>query len=396
MCLKISVFSYVFYPETFLLNELVKELSSEHDVTVYTGLPNYPLGEFFEGYSLKGPYRESLLGARVVRYPHTPRKTGKLKLVINYLTFTLSSIFNIFRLKKSDVAFVFASSPVLTMIPAILHKWRSGCKVVVWLQDIWPEAVVAVGGAKKNSLSYKIISKLVRWMYSGVDVMLVQSNKFDYNLDQHGFKGERIWVPNWAPEFEDSEVKMSLPDKKHFRVTFAGNIGRVQGLNTLIKAAWELKNQPIEFLIVGDGSEKSVLEKQAEGLDNVVFLGRRPLSEMPSLFEQSDALFVGLKDDDLLNMVIPSKLQAYLTAKKPVVAMLSGAGAELCQEMQSGPVVPPGDSKALAQALIELSQESEAERAQMGERAYKTYIKHFQKKEVVKKITNILQDAVKS
>lgn len=394
--MKISVFSYVFYPETFLLNELVKELSHEHEVTVYTGLPNYPLGEFFEGYSLKGPYRETQLGAKVIRYPHAPRKTGKLKLVINYLTFTLSSIVNIFRLQKSDVAFVFASSPVLTIIPAIFHKWRSGCKVVVWLQDIWPEAVVAVGGASKNSVSYKIISKLVRWMYSNVDVMLVQSNKFDYNLNQHGFQGERIWVPNWAPEFEDSQVKMPLPKKNHFRVTFAGNIGRVQGLNTLIEAAIELKNEPIEFLIVGDGSEKSVLEKQAVGLDNVVFLGRRPLSEMPSLFEQSDALFVGLKDDELLNMVVPSKLQAYLTAKKPVVAMLSGAGAELCQEMKSGPVVGPGDSKALSQALIQLSNTSETERREMGERAYKTYLKHFQKKEVVKKITNILQEAVKS
>lgn len=390
--MRVVIHSYVYYPEQFLINELSEGLvKCGHQVQVYTGLPNYPKGDFHKGYSLLGgPYRETWKNHEIVRYPVTPRKKGFKLLAINYLSNLFFGTLCLARLKKADVHFVFATSPITTAIPAILKARLTGAKVCLWLQDLWPESVTAVGATGQRSILQRILGRVVRWIYKRVDLVMIQSPGFRDNLNRYGYEGPIVNVPNWAPSIEKNDSNM--PDwlmdfpEDDFTVTFAGNIGKAQAVLTVLDSAYELKDTPgIRFVFVGDGSAKNeaqvyVAERQ---MANVLFFGRRPTEDMPHLFEKSSALLVSLSDDPIFSLTIPSKLQAYMSASKPILGSLSGVGADLILDSGGGLVSPALDASGLTQNVLKLRALSVQERAEMGARSRSYFEKNFTKEKVI-------------
>ncbi len=397
--MKVNIFTYVFWPEQFLINELAQDLAEKgHQIEVLTGLPNYPQGAFFPAYSIqKGPYLQNQKGVTIRRYPILPRKKGFFRLMLNYLSHFIGGIFTQYYLPKADWAFVFATSPITTAIPAILWAKLNGSKVCIWLQDLWPDSVAAVGATSRKSFFYKAIGLLVSWIYQRADLILVQSPGFFENLDEFDFKGPRHVVPNWAPDLDFTQArKPSWLQAKgdNFLVTFAGNVGKAQAIDTVIAAARILKNQSaIRIAIVGDGSElervKNLCEK--EGLSGIQFYGRRALQDMPGLFKQSDALLVSLKKDPIFSKTIPSKVQAYMASGKPIVASLDGVGAQIVTQAQCGLSAPAEDAKALAEALLKLSQTDSQTRQTMGDNAKRYFCENYRKEKIVGQILEYLE-----
>ncbi|MFN8790927.1 MAG: glycosyltransferase family 4 protein [Bdellovibrionales bacterium] len=382
-----------------MLNELVEETAKSHAVCVLTGLPNYPKGDFFPGYSSsRGPYRESYKGASVLRYPILPRKKGFPRLILNYLSHLLGASLAQFWLPKADWAFVFGTSPITTTIPAILWARLNGSRVCLWLQDLWPESVVAVGAAQQRSWMYKILALIVRWIYRRVDLVLIQSPAFSENLKEFGYSGPIHFVPNWAPEMDFQNAKepewlRDLPRDK-MTVTFAGNVGRAQGIDTLMVAAEKLSHESrLQFVIVGDGSDLQRVQALAreKRLSNVHFFGRKPLSDMAGLFQRSDALLVMLKKDPIFAKTIPSKVQAYLASGRPLIGSLDGSGAQVIEESQCGFVGPSEDAEALVQNLVKLLSQSPSGREQMGANGSRYFQLNFHKQKVVSEILRLLQ-----
>lgn len=396
--LKINLFSYVYWPEQFLINEFVQMAAKSHEVTVLTGLPNYPKGHFFDNYSItQGPYNQNHENAEVFRYPVVPRKKGFKWLIVNYLSHIFGASLRQFSLPKADWAFVFATSPITTAIPAIIWAKLNGAKVCIWLQDLWPDSVAAVGATQRSSLLYNILGLVVRWIYKRTDLILIQSPGFADNLKEFGYKGPSYVVPNWAPglDFEKSIVPTwaeLIPQK--FTVTFAGNVGKAQAIDTVIDAARALKtHKDIQFLIVGDGSELERVKQiaQTQKLSNVLFFGRRPMEDMPGLFKKSDALLVSLKKDPIFARTIPSKVQAYMAAGKPLIGSLDGVGNQILSEARCGFSAGAEDSEALAQAILRMSQLSEEERGKLGHQAREYFIQNYQKDHVIGQILAYLE-----
>lgn len=397
--MKITIFTYGFKPEKFLINKLVEEFSNRHEIEVSTGLPNYPIGKLYDNYSYLGPYFEKQGSNTILkRYPVIPRKKGFLFLTLNYFTNLLFGLLNIFRLQKSDCIFVFATSPIMTAIPAIIFGKLYRIPVVVWLQDLWPESFNAITGIKEDSLISKVLGLMVKWIYNRTDSILIQSPAFTSNLDKYGYKKQVEWIPNWGMSIKDNSSADWIPEsgEDDFIITFAGNIGAAQDLNTLLKAASLLKDQKnIKFYIVGDGREKARLEKGYSHLSNVIFFGSKPAGDMMPLFKSSSVLLVILRKDPVFSQVIPSKMQTYMKARKPIISVLDGAGAQLAKENNLGPVVNPGDYKKLAQEIEFLSSASSEELNSYSNNAHALYEEYFKEDVILNKIENLLKKTAK-
>lgn len=168
--MRILVLSQYFYPESFIINNIVSKLVEQgHDVTVATGKPNYPDGDVFDGYTAKGVQHDTFQEVvDVVRVPLWPRGRGGAKnLVLNYLSFMFTGLACfpwLLRKRQFDAILVFAPSPITQAIPAILLKWLKGAKLALWVQDLWPESLSATGFVK-NRHALRAIGWMVRAIY---------------------------------------------------------------------------------------------------------------------------------------------------------------------------------------------------------------------------------------
>lgn len=386
--MNIVVLSQYFWPESFRINNLVTDLQRRGmRVDVVTGQPNYPGGTVLPGYRAGGFGSGVENGVNVHRLPLLPRgRGGALRLTLNYLSFVLSGIVLApFALRKKpvDVIFVYAISPILQAIPAIVLKWIKGAKVVIWVQDLWPESLEATGYVK-NKAVLALVRAVVRWIYARADLILVQSHAFTAPVATLADPAKIAYYPNSADacfgtRTPEHEVDMAVLDSG-FPVVFAGNLGAAQALETIVGAAALLADEPeIRLVLVGSGSRAAWLTGEVArlGLKNVSMPGQFPVSAMPSILGRAGALLVTLNADPIFARTIPSKLQAYLAVGRPIIASLNGEGARIIDEAGAGLCCPAQDARALADAIVALHRMAPQERAAMGRRGTRYFAEHF-------------------
>ncbi|MBD5216017.1 MAG: glycosyltransferase family 4 protein [Bacteroidales bacterium] len=363
--MKILIVSQYFYPENFKCNDMAFELQKRgHEVTVLTGIPNYPKGKYFDGYGIFKKRKEILYNVEVHRSFLIPRgKGGGVSLALNYLSYTLFASFKALTMgfkRKFDVIIVHEPSPILVGIPAIIIKRIQKIPLYFWVLDLWPESLTAAGGIANKTI-LRAFEKLTIWIYKNSTVLLIGSKGYRQSINKKGdFDNKIKYFPNWVEESLNNNtapIKQILyPDG--FNIVVAGNMGDAQDLPHVLDAMLLLKGKPINLIFIGDGRKKYFVEQfsAAHKMDNqIICLGRHPLEQMPSFFSKADILFMSLKDEPIFALTVPSRLQAYMSAGKPVVAMINGEGAELIKESDCGWSVPAEDSKSLAKLFDELS-----------------------------------------
>lgn len=402
--MKILVICQYFYPEEFKVNELVEGLVKRgNEVTVLTGKPTYPRGDYPDGYKFWGVQHEVYKGAKVIRVPELPRGNGRaIGIAKSMLSFLITSSWYAKRHHiKADAILCFQLSPVTMANAALIYKRRLGAKLVHWVQDLWPESVTATTPIKKG-LIISWLNHFVTKVYQKSDTILIQSKAFEKSICAKGpFKKKLVFAPNWAEDiFANANITNTCkdfplqPDCTFFRVMFAGNIGEAQDFGNIIKAANLTKDIPrIKWIIVGDGRarENSEHEVARLGLQTTVeFLGRHPVEAMPGFFACADAMLVSLKDEFIFSLTIPSKVQAYMASGKPILTMLNGAGNDLIKEAGCGLIAKAGDYTTLAQNVKEMYAMSPAERSQMGKAAKVYYDQHFAKDKIIDKVNELL------
>lgn len=405
--MNILVVTQYFWPENMRINDLVRDLSEKgHEVTVLTGQPNYPEGKVYEAYRQSPADFMSYAGAKVVRVPLVSRGNSSIRLILNYLSFFfLASTFGAWKLrgKHYDSVFVYAVSPIMAAIPALVIGRLKRAPVFIWVLDLWPETLRAVG-VVKHPLLLKPVGAMVSWIYNRADYLLLQSHGFFENVRSYCTKdisSERlIYFPSWAEDdFSDSAVFGSTlleRDDSVFTVVFAGNLGEAQDFAAIIDAAESLKGKaPVRWVIVGDGRMSRWLaeEVSARNLDNVLLLGRHPLEEMPGLFASADALLVSLKTNDVFEKTIPGKVQAYLASGKPILGMINGEAARVIQESGAGFSCPSGDAAALAEITQRLAALDVPVRTRMGACGRQYYESNYSKPKLMARLEKLFHDA---
>lgn len=387
--MNVLVWSQYFWPENFRINELIAMLQQRGlEVTVLTGKPNYPEGKVFTGYRAKGIQRERYAGAEVVRVPLVPRGSNSaIRLTLNYLSFIFSGMTLapfVLRGREYDVVFVYAPSPLLQALPAVLLAWLKRAPLIVWVQDLWPESLM-VTGFVKNRWAIKVVEGLVRYIYRNSDSILIQSMAFRESVARLANDPKKIlYYPNTAQSSPHGNIinhEVVFQLESCFSVVFAGNIGKAQSLETILSAAESLRTRKeIRVFIIGSGSREAWLANELDRrkLTNVVLTGKLPHAEMPAIFDAASALLVTLADSPALALTIPSKLQAYLAAGRPVIASLNGEGARIVRDAEAGFTCPAGDAEALAAAVLQLYGLAPSERSRLGSNGRRYFEEHFE------------------
>jgi glycosyltransferase involved in cell wall biosynthesis len=389
--MRLLIVSQYFWPETFRINEVARRLVERgHEVTVLCGTPNYPAGRFFDGYGWFRRTRERWHGVDIVRVPLIARgRSSRWRLAANYLSFALSaSLLGPLRCRgRIDAVLVFQMSPVTMGIAARVMQWLRRAPMLFWVQDLWPESLVAVGAVRSRRL-LRAIDALVRGLYRSSSLVLIQSRAFRDHVESRGVPTARIrYFPNLAeasyvplPAAAAHPALQAVP--AGFRVMFAGNLGAAQDLPTILAAAESTRTcADIHWVIVGDGSMRPWLETEIglRGLvDHVHLLGRFPVEEMPRLFAGADVLLVTLNRDPVLALTIPSKVQSYLACAKPIVAALDGEGAAVIRESGAGLCAPAEDPQTLGYQVLALRNLDPAARLEMGRRGRRHFEAEFE------------------
>lgn len=401
--MRILVLSQYFWPESFIINDIVRTLDAQgHEVTVATGKPNYPDGKVFEGYRAVGTQRERYLGrVEVLRVPLWPRGQGGAKnLILNYLSFVFSGLLCLpwmLRGRQFDAILVFAPSPITQAIPAILLKWLKKAKLALWVQDLWPESLSATGFVR-NPYLLRAVGWMVRAIYCRCDTLLVQSRAFVEPVAQYADRAKIQYYPNSMDV--SSKAVLPVPGEllelleQHFCVVFAGNLGTAQALDTLVQAAVHLRDEPrIRLVLVGSGSRLAWLkaQQQALGLDNLVLPGRFPMESMPQIFERASALLVSLNDEPAFALTIPSKIQAYLAAGRPILASMNGEGARVVCEARAGLASPAEQVLPLVANIRRMQGLGASERAAMGNSGCAYFDANFEMTSQVRRLVELLQ-----
>lgn len=402
--MKILVVSQYFWPESFIINDIVRILDEQgHEVVVATGKPNYPDGKIFDGYRANGTLRERYLDKiDVLRVPLWPRGEGGAKnLVLNYLSFVLTGLLFLpwmLRKREFDAILVFAPSPILQAIPAIPLKWLKKAKLALWVQDLWPESLAATGFVK-NPYVLRAVGGLVRMIYRCCDTLLVQSHAFFEPVSRYADRKKIAYFPN-SMDISRPEEVLSIPTElqvsldNYFCVVFAGNLGTAQALDTLVQAAVHLRDDPrIRLVLIGSGSRLAWLKSQQQSLelDNLILAGRFPPEAMPQIFERSSALLVSLNDNEIFAQTVPSKIQAYLAAGRPIIASMNGEGARVILEAGAGLASPAEQALPLAENIRCMQALGVSERQAMGKSGRDYFDANFDMRRQVYNLVRMLE-----
>lgn len=374
--MKILVICQYYYPDPFRINDICEELVQRgHEVQVVTGIPNYPMGEYYAGYEKCSGTDEVVAGVKVHHCYTVARKKDAFHRFLNYYSYVFSSTRYVAKLKGDfDVVLVNQLSPVLMAKAGIQYAKKHGKKVLLYCLDLWPESLT-VGGIRPGSFIYNYFKKASSAIYHQVDRILVTSQAFA-NYFREEFQIENTqYLPQYAEELFTPQACQKTPDD-FVDLMFAGNVGSAQGVDIIVKAARKTQeNKKIRWHIVGDGSEYERFVQETINMKNIIFHGRKELKDMAKYYAMADAMLATLSFNKIINMTLPGKVQTYMAAGKPILGSADGEIARVVREAKCGFCSAAGDAEGLAQIAVQFA-ECQDKRL-LGENSRKYYEENF-------------------
>ena len=364
---RVLIVTQYYYPENFRINELGKELVERgYHVDALVGIPNYPEGKYFKGYGIFKKRKEVVNGVTVYRCFQLPRgtKASNLRLSLNYLSYMFCAcmwVLFFFSFKKRyDAVIAFEPSPITLIVPACLLGMIRGTKVLSWIQDIWPDSITHRASKRLNKILTPPLTAITEFVYRHSDKILISSKGMKELVCRNADYSAKIeYVPNWCDDFVNIKPSDSkIPEIPNgFVLMMAGNLVESLDPEALCNCAELLKDHnDIHFAFVGGGSYKEQMEQifKNRGLNNAHFYGRHPFEMMPLFYEKADAMLLSLMPQETkhLDVTVPSRLQSYMSAGKPIYAMIGSGAREVIETSDCGFVVDAGDYKGLANIIM--------------------------------------------
>lgn len=399
---KILVVTQHFWPENFRINDIVEGfLQDGIAVDVLCGLPNYPKGEWFPGYSAAGPFEEEWHGARLYRCKEVPRRGNtSVNIFLNYISWPWYAAHALHRLPGGyDAVFCFNTSPVLMCWPAIRYAKKHHIPFTNYVLDIWPENLYSVLNVKNKALR-AIAQGVSDALYKKADRLIAMSEPLQQRLCQRtGMPPQKIAViPQYCEDFyavPQPDAALQAQFGGRFNLVFTGTFTPAQSLETVITAVQDARSRGadmLHLLLVGDGMSRAALEAKVKDLhaeDAVTFYGSVPATDIPKFTALADALIVCLSDSPDLGLTVPAKVASYMAAGKPVLASMDGAG-NAAVAAAGGLSSPACDAAALADNLLALTRMDAAQHAAMAQSAKEYYLAHYRRSELLRKLEHFI------
>lgn len=374
--MKILIISQYYKPEQFLINEIAPQLvANGHNVTVLTGLPNYPEGIVHAEYRNGMRRQENIDGVHVIRCYEHGRGKGRMNLIFNYLSFALATSWQVCKMSGFDIIFCYQLSPVTMLLPAVIGKRKFKIPLLTYCLDLWPESARAMAG---SGFVYKLIARGAKFLYQQCDKIAVTSRPFlKYFNHINNIPQERLcYIPQHAAD-DMLNLDLTAENNSIADFMFAGNLGKGQKIEVIIKAAERLRERDdFKIHLVGDGSmrnELEVLVKEIGISDKIIFHGNQPREKMSEWYKKADVLLITLRGDNFVGHTMPGKLQTYMTTGKPILGAINGAAAEVIMESGCGKCVAAEDDAGLATLMLDYLEHPEQFQkcGQMGKEYFK-------------------------
>lgn len=392
--MKILIICQYYYPENFVISKIASQLVTfGHEVDVLTGLPNYGYGEIIPAY--KNIREEIIDGVNVHRVPIKARKKSRLSIISNYLSFWSNSKRWVRKCKKEyDVVYSMSLSPVTILAPGNLYKKKHHAPHIVHCLDLWPESVLVTQAVRRNSITYRLLYRWSKSLYSHVDEVLLSSPSFEtyfkqvLNLPDLEYK----YVPQ--PSFvENSDAKEFVFDADYLNVLYCGNLGTIQLIPLIPEAMRLLKDEKIRFHVIGMGPMSDYLirkikEYQLE--DVLIYHGPMPAVRASSYIKAADVMHVSLKNDGYVGKTIPNKLITAMAFGKPIITVLEGDGKHELSQADGGLFADKQDAESLASVIKSFKSLPVSERKRLGNNNLAYYLNHFSLEIVTRQIESEL------
>jgi len=391
---RILIVSQHFWPETFRVNDICDGFVEKgFDVEVLCGIPNYPAGQFFDGYGIRKNRRQVTdKGVKIRRCFEIKRgNNSNLRIFLNYISFPASSVFSLPYLmrQKYDKIYLHNTSPVMMSLAGILLGRIKKIETTMYVLDLWPENLYSVLNIRSKLLR-GIAMRVSNWYYRKTDKLIANSQKLRALLIDRIGKDESkvVYIPQFCEKIFESAVvdeELTARFSGSFNMVFTGNISPAQSFGTVIGTAKILKDKgyaDIKWIIIGDGMSKKWLvdEVNKAGLtDCFTFIGRVPMEDIPKYTHIADGLFACLNKTDMLECTLPAKVFSYYAAGKPIILSMDGEIQQIIKESKAGYAVDSENIQGLADAVEKLYKTGKEERAQMGESAKAYYFEHFER-----------------
>jgi colanic acid biosynthesis glycosyl transferase WcaI len=399
--MRILIVSQYYSPEPVPIpGALAAELSARgHQVRVLTAFPNYPSGRIAEGYRQRWNHRERIAGVPVRRVPvFLSHSRNPLARLANYASFGVSSVLASSYARGADVVYVYATQMTAAIGPS---WWRrlSGTPYVLHVQDLWPESVTGSSMVRRGLPARVIDAVLTPWLrgiYRRAAGIVAIGPGMARLLVERGASAGRVHsVFNWAPTV-DAAPRRDPDATTGLTVMYAGNVGEMQDLETVMRAMHLVRDlEGLRLVVVGSGVALDGVRRLAAqlDLDNVEFSGRIEQADMGPVYAGSDFQLVTLIDLPIFRVTVPSKLQSSLAGGIPVITTVAGDVSDLVDEHGLGLTSPPGDAEGLAETLRRAFAVTTTERTAMGARAREYYEQTMSLHSGVDRIEQILADA---
>ena len=406
---RVLVLTQYYAPEGPIPTSLAEGLVRRgFEVEVLTTFPHYRDGSIYGGYKQRPWLREVINGVPVTRVPLYPsHDRSPFRRILTYTSFGLSAAF-LGRLlsRRPDVIYAY-HPPTTSGIAALVHQvFRRHIPILYHVQDLWPEAV-ASSGMLTHCGAIALLTRITRFMYRRADRIIAISPGFKAAIAGYGVDPERIEVIyNWADENvagplePDPALAGRLGMNGHFTIVYAGAMGTVQDLDTVLEAARKLHEQApdVAFLLVGSGTEEARLKARAkaEGIGNVRFLPRCSPSEAVGIVGCGQAALVHLKGDPIFDVWIPGKTQSLLASGKPILLGVRGDAARLVEESGGGLCFQPSSPESLIEAILAMKRMAPKELAAMGTRGRTFYLERLAFDVAIDRIVGIINSCAKA
>lgn len=400
--MRLLVVSQYYYPEQFRINDICKEwVKRGHQVTVLTGIPNYPQGKYYKGYNLFKNRKEVKDGVEIIRIPLVPRGNNSLTLFLNYISFVISGwFFAKFTKRKFEKVFIYEVSPMTQAFIGIWYAERRKIECNLYVMDLWPDSIELATGIK-NKMILNIVGKMADKIYSKCDRIFTSSESFKDSIASRGHSIDKLlFWPQYAEEFykpvnSNKKITPEIEDDNSFKIIFTGNIGYAQGLETCISIAEKIKEKNInaKFYLIGDGRAKQeltnkVIERKLERI--IIFINKKPSNDIPKYCARCDAAFIALKKNKISERILPAKLQSYLACGLPVLGCIDGEVNKIIKKSHSGYCVAAEDVDGFIKILIKIMSLKDEDIKQLKNNALKFFNNNYEKTLLLDKIEEIM------
>jgi len=361
-----------------------------HDVAVLTGFPNYPHGQIYSGYRQRPRLSQDIDGISITRVPlHMNHSRSSLRRAVNYISFAASaSTLGLGALRNVDAIWVY-NSPITVHAPLMAHSRGGAVPYFLHVQDLWPESLTESGmipGGRIGGAIGSVAARVVRSMECrAAAIGIISPSVRELILRRNpAVDADRIvFAPNPANEalFRPRPLRVDRDPARPFTILYAGAMGDVQGLETVIEAVDSLARSgvAIHLDLAGDGIARERLESLVADrrISCIRFLGRVPQQGIPDLMAQADAHLVSLADSPFLRRTMPSKIPALLSSGVPILGVVAGDGADVLRESGAAVLAQPGNRDSVISAIRSLATASAHVLAAHGESGRRYYESRF-------------------